>query len=96
MRKEVQFEHIQQAHEARRLALAHFEKTEKAHQQQEYCAIRTEISPKTYDDKLNELHGRTYESTGRWLLKDADLAKWLDRSEKSTRLLWLQGIPGAG
>lgn len=53
------------------------------------------MSPQTYDAKLNELHSRTCVGTGNWLLKDAGFMKWLNVS-KSERLLWLQGIPGAG
>ena len=96
MRRSVQFEHIQQEHEARLRSLEHFESTSKAHRNQEFCSIRTDISPQTYDARLNWLRGRTCARTGKWLLTDAVFRKWTNVSEKSVRLLWLQGIPGAG
>ena len=96
LRREVQFEHIQREHEARSRSLAHFEATENAHRRQEYRGIVADISPKVYDGKLNWLQGRTCIGTGNWLLRDATFIQWLKATEKSQRLLWLQGIPGAG
>ena len=96
MRREVQFNHLQEAHEARCRSLEHFESTKKVQQRQEYQAIKTDISPRSYDANLNWLQGRTCKETGGWLLKDPDFAKWLDFSQHSARLFWLQGIPGAG
>jgi hypothetical protein len=92
----VQFEHIQQQHEARLRSLDHFERAEKAHQLQEYYGIRTELSPRTYDDKLDWLRGRLCSGTGEWLLKDQTFTQWLNVSDVSMRLIWIQGIPGAG
>ena len=96
LRKEVQLEHIQQEHEARLRSLEHFESVEKAQQLQEYRGMRTEISPRTYDDKLDWLRGRLCKGTGKWLLKDEIFTQWLNASDVSVRLMWLQGIPGAG
>jgi len=96
LRKEAQFEHIQQEHEARHRSLEHFESVEKAHQLQEYCGIRTEISPRTYDDNLDWLRGRLCSGAGKWLLKDETFIQWLNASDVSVRLMWIHGIPGAG
>jgi hypothetical protein len=96
LRKEAQFEHIQQEHEARVRSLEHFESVEKAHQLQEYRGLRTEISPQTYDDKLDRLRGQLCSGTGKWLLKDDTFTKWLNASDSSVRLIWIHGIPGAG
>jgi hypothetical protein len=96
MRNEVRLEHIQEEHNARRQALEHFEQTEKHHRRQEYESIKADVSPKTYEDKYYYLQGRICEGTGNWLVKDVTFAKWLDISDTSTKLLWLQGIPGAG
>ena len=96
MRNEVQLEHIQEEHQARLRSLEHFESSEKAHRRQEYSSIRTDISPRIYEDRLDWFHGRRCGGTENWLIKDAIFAKWLDSSIPSTKVLWLQGIPGAG
>ncbi len=96
LRKEVQFQHIQQEHDLRLRSLAHFESTEKAARYQEYRSIQIDISPSTFDAKLNSLRTRACEGTASWLFKDEIFTKWLNLSDMLTRLLWLQGIPGAG
>lgn len=96
MRNEVQLEHIQREHEARLRQLEHFEMTEKANVRGEYERIKTGISPKSFDGTFYRLSGQTYEGTGKWLLEDAAFARWIDISDSSSRVLWLQGIPGAG
>ncbi|KAF2792115.1 NACHT domain protein [Melanomma pulvis-pyrius CBS 109.77] len=96
MRNEVRLEHIQAEHGARLRALEHFERTEKSLRRQDYQNIETNVSPRNYEGRLDWLHGRICEGTGKWLLKDAIFVKWLDTSDTSTKILWLQGIPGAG
>jgi len=96
MRKEVQMEHIREEHKARLEAIQHFEKTEKSHRRQEYNAIKAAISPRSYEEDLYRIGSRICENTGRWLLRNATFTKWLKVSEKSTKFIWLQGIPGAG
>lgn len=96
LRREVGLEHIQEAHDAQLQALEHYEKTEKSFRRQEYQSVKTNISPRTYEDKLDSFHARVCHGTGRWLLRDATFAKWLDKADASMKILWLQGIPGAG
>lgn len=96
MRNEVRLEHIQAEHDARLRALAHFERAERSYQRQEYNSIKADISPRTYENELNRLQGHVCGGTGKWLMRDATFSKWLDISETSTKVLWLQGIPGAG
>lgn len=96
MRRELQFEHLQLEHEARVRDLAHIESTERSNLRQEYQRIKTDISPRAYNEELNRLQERACKGTERWLLKDSSFAEWLDASKKSTRLCWLQGMPGAG
>ena len=96
MRNKVRLEHIREEHEARHRALEHFERTERPHRRQEYNTIRETISPKMYEEEFYRIRGRICEGTGRWLLRDATFTKWLQNAEKSMRLIWLQGIPGAG
>ena len=89
-------EHIQAEHRERLRALEHFERTEKFHQRQEFEIIKADISPKNYEDAIYHLRHRVLVGTGKWLVRDPQFIKWLDVSENLTRLLWLQGIPGAG
>ena len=96
MRNEVRLEHIREEHEARVRSFEHFERTEKHHRQQEYNAIRADISPTCYNSKLDWILGRAYEGTGNWLLRHDTFVNWLDTANHSTKIFWLQGIPGAG
>ncbi|MCJ1267692.1 hypothetical protein MMC22_007578 [Lobaria immixta] len=96
MRNEVRLEHIREEHDARLRALEHFEESEKSNRQREYHTIKIAISPKFYDDKLDWVYGRICEGTGKWLMGDSTFAKWLDVADLSTKIIWLQGIPGAG
>jgi len=96
LRNEVQLEHIREEHKARLESMKKFEKDETYHRRQEYKAIKDSISPRTYEEELDRYRGRRCEGTGRWLLKDAIFTKWLKESEKLGKLIWLQGIPGAG
>jgi hypothetical protein len=96
LRREVRLEHIQEAHSAQQQALEHYEKTEKSFRRQEYQSIRTNIAPRAYEDRLNTFQARLCQGTGRWLLRDETFVKWLDMTDQSLKVLWLQGIPGAG
>ena len=96
MRNEVRLEHIREEHQARLKAMEHFEMTERSLRRQEYNGMRTNINPIMYEEEFYRICGRIYKGTGRWLLRDAMFTKWLKESEKSTKLIWLQGIPGAG
>jgi len=96
MRNEVRLEHIQAENDARVRALDHFESTERSLQRQEYQNIKTDVSPRTYEDRLDWFDARRCEGTGKWLLRDSIFAKWLDTTDTSTKVLWLQGIPGSG
>jgi hypothetical protein len=58
--------------------------------------IKTAISPKFYDDKLDWVDGRVCEGSGKWLWRDSTFIRWLEVTDISTKIVWLQGIPGAG
>jgi hypothetical protein len=96
LRREVGLEHIQEAQKAQQQALEHYEKTEKSFRRQEYQSLKTNISPRSYEDRLDSYHARICQGTGQWLLRDTIFIKWLDKSDASMKILWLQGIPGAG
>ncbi|KAK5631041.1 hypothetical protein RRF57_006756 [Xylaria bambusicola] len=96
MRNEVRLEHIQQEYEARRLALKNFEELEVERRAQEFHRIKTDIAPQSHDDRLDLLRYLTYPDTGAWLLQDTMFKKWAGSFSQDSRILWLQGIPGAG
>ncbi|KAI0434477.1 NACHT domain protein [Xylaria sp. FL1042] len=96
MRNEVRLEHIQQEYQARKVALENFERLELERRAQEYYRIKTDIAPQSHDDRLDLLRHLTCQGTGAWLLQDATFMKWLDPTSQDCRILWLQGIPGAG
>ncbi|KAI1640418.1 NACHT domain protein [Biscogniauxia mediterranea] len=96
MRNEVRLEHIQQEYEARRRALEHFEKEDRSRRAQEFHRIRTDIAPQSHDHRFDWLRARVCQGTGTWLLQNATFKEWLQATAESSRILWLQGIPGAG
>lgn len=89
MRNEVRLEHIQQEHEARIRAFKHFE-------EMAYHRIKADVSPIYFDEELDRVRSQICSGTGKWLIKDSAFRDWLDGTDKPTRILWLQGIPGAG
>jgi hypothetical protein len=96
MSNEVNLEHIREAHDARIKALDHYERTREFQDRQDFIGVETHISPRLYGSELDWLHINICEGTGRWLQKEKAFCTWLDPEDTSTRLLWLQGIPGAG
>jgi hypothetical protein len=96
MTDEVRLEHISEAYKARTADVHNWEKTFKFQEQQNFNTVENCISPKLYDDELDRLRRSICERTGSWLKREQVLKRWLDLSDRSTRLVWLQGIPGAG
>lgn len=96
LRNEVRLEHIQAEHEFMTKSFKVYAITERSAQRQEYQNIITDISPRTYEDRLDWLNARRCDGTGRWLARDQVFSKWRDSTDASTKALWLQGIPGSG
>jgi len=96
MRNEVSLEHIREEHEARTREFDHYEQTREFQEWQYFSAVQIHISPRLYDNELDRLHINICEGTGLWLQKSQAFHKWLDFSDTSTNLVWLQGIPGSG
>lgn len=96
MRDEVFFEHIRDGHDTHQIAVETLHNSERANRLQEFQAIKADICPRSYDDKLNWYHGRVCAGTGTWLLEDEVFRNWLDAvGDEKERILWLQGIPGS-
>lgn len=96
LRNDVRLEHVKQEHEARLRALDHFDRTQKALRKQEFRAIKADISPIDHGRKLDSIKAQKCPGTGKWLMREKSFEKWMDISNKDSRILWLQGIPGAG
>ena len=61
-----------------------------------FQTIQASIDPRLYDVKLDSLRGRACPATSKWLALDASFRQWMDISAPWSKILWLQGIPGAG
>ena len=96
MFNEVSLEHITEAHDARTAALGHYERTREFQERQDFEAVDAYIHPRLYDRELDRLRRTRCKGTGSWLQKEKVLCSWLDPDDTTTRLVWLQGIPGAG
>jgi hypothetical protein len=94
--EEVTIENIQREHEARVETLQRFKRQEDFEASQKFRALETAVGPRTYDERLDWLRNRTCQGTAKWLMDDQIFLRWRDVSVQTTRLLWLQGIPGAG
>ncbi|KAK1758999.1 hypothetical protein QBC47DRAFT_449676 [Echria macrotheca] len=92
----VTLEDISRAQRARKLALEECERAQKFREQQSFGALRNEMRPVVYHEKLRDILERTSEQSGAWLGKHNDFLKWLDPIDRTARCLWLHGIPGAG
>jgi hypothetical protein len=93
---EVSLDHLREAHEAHRRALAHFEKKAKFHWLQEYHNFKSTISPKSYDDKLDSFNRLVREGSRDWLMRNSTFIEWLDATNRAINVLWLKGKPGSG
>ena len=96
MTEEVTLEHITDARKAQIADIDRWQKAFEFQEQQNFRNIEAYISPKLYDDELDRLQRAVCERTGRWLNKEQALKYWFDPNDDTTRLVWLQGIPGAG
>jgi hypothetical protein len=96
LRDEVNLEHISEAHQARVIDFDRWAKTFEFQARQNYNEVETFISPKLYDDELDRFRRNLCERTGHWIQRDKAISKWLDPNDATIRLVWLQGIPGAG
>lgn len=48
------------------------------------------------DQEGSAAERRKYPKTGRWILEKPEIKAWNDPDESLVRLVWLNGIPGAG
>jgi hypothetical protein len=93
---EVTLADISEAHAARIRAYEEYERAQNFQQRQQFEIVKSSLSPKLYDVDLDNLQRQSYGDAGQWLDDEEDFRKWSDPNDESARLLWLEGIPGAG
>jgi hypothetical protein len=96
MKDEITLQRIREEHDARQLALNHYDDEARFHLRRDFDSNQAKISPRMYYDKLNRLREATCQGTGEWLMEDATFISWVDMANNSTKIVWLQGIPGSG
>ncbi|OTA93779.1 hypothetical protein M434DRAFT_395313 [Hypoxylon sp. CO27-5] len=96
MMTNVTLESILQAHQARRLMLEEHDRAQAFRDSQTYSAIRNELEPHDHDAELARISYRSSVTSGRWLENEPDFMRWLDPADRTTRCIWLHGIPGSG
>ncbi|OTA59127.1 hypothetical protein K449DRAFT_466839 [Hypoxylon sp. EC38] len=92
----VTLESILRAHQARRLMLEEHDRAQAFRDSQTYIAIRNELEPHDHDAELAKILHRSSVDSGRWLEKEPDFMRWLNTVDRTTRCIWLYGIPGSG
>ncbi|KAK2688496.1 hypothetical protein QWA68_012485 [Fusarium oxysporum] len=93
---EITLNDILEAHTARKKALEHYAETREFQERQDFHSMETYIRPPSYDEDLDRIRNSRCEGTGSWLVQDQQFVSWVEGKEKSSQVLWLQGIPGAG
>ncbi|KAL2130484.1 hypothetical protein VTI74DRAFT_6338 [Chaetomium olivicolor] len=96
MRSEVTTQNIREEREFRAKTLAHFNEEQEFQELQKFQTLMARVSPESYDDRLDWLLNRSSETSADWFISDQSFLSWLDTSNPTVRLLWLEGIPGAG
>ncbi|KAI5836982.1 ankyrin repeat-containing domain protein [Morchella snyderi] len=87
--------HIAHVHAAIRQAQAANEAARLHRDKQDLDLTRKWLAPVNYDASLAKL-GAPCTATGGWFSREDDVQAWLDEANKTSRLLWLTGIPGSG
>lgn len=88
--------YIAQALSARVQAYRVYEESHKSQRQQMYTAFKNSLKLIPYDKELEELTRTCMEDSGAWLLNSEPFSAWLGAQTRMRRILWIQGIPGAG
>lgn len=96
MNVEVTLASVSEASIARRLALEEYEKAHKYQQRQEFDTMMNTINPHLYDQELEHFSRNCTAQAGNWLSTQNQYLSWMDVRNEDAKLLWIEGIPGAG
>ncbi|KIW32934.1 hypothetical protein, variant [Cladophialophora immunda] len=93
---EVTLTSIQDAQAAYAEALKTYERDGEFQRRQDFATVQQSLSPRLYDDDLETFRKRRSPDSGKWIEKNGDFSAWLNTSNKTKQILWVEGIPGAG
>ncbi|KAH6888169.1 hypothetical protein B0T10DRAFT_515086 [Thelonectria olida] len=96
MQGEVTIAEIAEAHSARTRSLEEYERSHEFQQRQDFDMVFASLAPNLYDEELERLKEKCVIDSASWLSSNPQFQQWFDASDDSIRLLWLEGIPGAG
>lgn len=91
-------EHIQQSRDARLQFQASFAALEEKHYQEKKIAVAAWLSAadSEEDQVAFSTMRQSIPDTGRWILEEPTVKAWVDPSQTSVPMAWLNGKPGAG
>lgn len=92
----ITFANVVEAHAARQKAFEELERQHEFRQRQDLEAVKSCLGLILYDRERQRLKACQVVQSGDWLSEQEQYNHWIDPSDKASRLLWLQGIPGAG
>lgn len=87
---------ITEAHQARIDAYQKYERDYEFQQRQDFEAAKQSLSPNLYYKELENATERCSVDPGKQIRRLDKFEHWCDPAKPDSRLLWLQGIPGAG
>jgi hypothetical protein len=93
---EVTLANILDSQEARAEAMAKYKRDEEFQQRQDLATVRQLLSPKLYDEELERFQKLRSPNSGKWIESDDTFNSWFSSGNTSERVLWVEGIPGAG
>lgn len=93
---EVTLANILDSQEARAEAMAKYKRDEEFQQRQDLATVRQLLSPKLYDEELEKFRKLRSPNSGKWIESDDTFNSWFSSGNTSERVLWVEGIPGAG
>lgn len=98
MDSQVNLANIVEAEVARAQSYKVFEQIHDSQLRSDFEQVKSALSANLYDDELEKFQGNHLipSNAPSWLENLSQFQDWLNPTCSSSRLLWLQGIPGAG
>ncbi|KAF2677177.1 hypothetical protein K458DRAFT_436809 [Lentithecium fluviatile CBS 122367] len=96
MTSNVTLEHILEAKEFRRRTLSKYEEDVKFQNDSRFKDLSSIMASPSCKSRLQSAIEASSPSSGEWLFNNPTFQKWLSPGSSFQRLLWIQGIPGAG
>ena len=96
--RKANLEQIQESRDARLQSQASFAALEKEQNRTKTLAVVSWLSAADahLDHEAFSAARHDIPNTGAWILKESSVQDWLDPTESSVPVFWLNGIPGAG